>query len=150
MNQTLIRQAEESDTQAISRLQQQWFEEGSVYGLVPESQEQVKAAISPYLLVAEVSSQVIGFISGSASISDGMAVIPEGESYLEIDNLYIAPEFRRQGVGSRLITQLLAQAKERGVAYAVLYSAAKDIHSILRFYERQSFQSWSVQMFRKL
>ena len=150
MNQTLIRQAEGSDTQAIFLLQQQWFEEGSVYGFLPESQEQVKAAISPYLLVAEVGNQVIGFISGSANISDGMAVIPEGESYLEIDNLYIAPEFRRRGVGSGLITQLLAQAKQRGVAYAVLYSAAKDIHSILRFYERHSFQSWYVQMFRKL
>jgi ribosomal protein S18 acetylase RimI-like enzyme len=150
VNQTLIRQAEGSDTQAISRLQQQWFEEGSVYGFVPESREQVEAAISPYLLVAEVGNQVIGFISGSARISDGTAVIPEGESYLEIDNLYVAPEFRRRGVGSRLITQLLARAKQRDVAYAVLYSAAKDIHSILRFYERHSFQSWYVRMFRKL
>jgi len=150
VNQTLIRQAGGSDTQVISRLQQQWFEEGSVYGFVPESQERVKAALSPYLLVAEVGDQVIGFISGSVSISDGMAVIPEGESYLEVDNLYVAPEFRRRGVASRLITQLLAQAKQQGVAYAVLYSAAKDIHGILRFYERHGFQSWYVRVFRKL
>lgn len=150
VNQTIIRQAEEADAEAVSRLQRRWFEEGSVYGFVPESEEQVRASFSPYFFVAEVSDQVIGFISGSVSVSDGTAVIPGGESYLEIDNLYIAPEFRRRGVGSRLTTQLLTQARQRGVAYAVLYSASKDIHGVLRFYEQHGFRSWYVQMFRKL
>jgi ribosomal protein S18 acetylase RimI-like enzyme len=146
----LIRQAAESDTQSISRLHQQWFEEGSVYGFVPESEEHILAAPSPYLLVAESNNEVIGFISGALHSSAGVAVIPEGESYLEIDDLYVSPEYRRQGVGGELITQLLAQAKQQGVAYAMLYSAAKDIHGILRFYERHDFRSWYVQMFRKL
>ena len=150
MKQVLIRQAVESDVQPICRLQRQWFEEGNVYGLIPESREQVKAALGPYLLVAEVGHEVIGFASGSAHISDGTAVIPAGESYLEINNLYTSPEFRRQGVGGGLIAQLLARAKEQGVTYALLYSAAKDIHGILRFYEGHRFQSWYVQMFRKL
>lgn len=150
MDETLIRLAEGSDAQAVARLQQRWLEEGSVYGFVPESREQVEAAVSPYLLVAEVGNQVVGFISGSVGVSDGMAVIPEGESYLEVDNLYVAPEFRGRGIGSRLITQLLTQAEQRGVAHATLYSATKDIHSALRFYERHGFRGWYVQMFRKL
>ena len=150
MNRTLIRQAAESDVRCISRLQQQWLEEGSVYGFAPESREQVGAALSPYLLVAEADNEVIGFISGSIHRSEGVAVIPEGESYLEIVNLYIAPGFRRRGVGSGLITQLLARAKQQGIAYALLYSAAKDIRGILSFYERHDFLSWYVQMFRKL
>lgn len=108
------------------------------------------AALGPYLLVAESDGEVVGFISGSIHSSEGMAVIPEGESYLEIDDLYVSPEFRRRGVGSGLITQILGRAKERGVAYALLYSASKDIRSILRFYERHGFQSWYVQMFREL
>jgi ribosomal protein S18 acetylase RimI-like enzyme len=101
-------------------------------------------------LIAEVNNKVIGFISGSIRSSEGTVIIPAGENYLEIDNLYISPEFRRQGVGSGLITQLIAQAKQQGIAYALLYSAAKDIHGILRFYERHDFQSWYVEMFRKL
>lgn len=150
MKQSLIRQAVESDVQSISRLQQCWFEEDSVYGFVPEGPEHVKAALNAYLLVADTVGEIVGFISGSIHKSEGMAVIPEGESYLEIDNLYILPEYRRQGIGSRLLDRCLAQAKEAGVAYALLYSAAKDLHSVFRFYERQDFLSWNVQMFRKL
>ena len=52
--------------------------------------------------------------------------------------------------GGGLVESCLAQAKEAGVAYALLYSAAVDVRSILRFYERHSFRSWNVQMFRKL
>ena len=91
----LIRQAAESDVQSVSRLQQQWVGEGSVYGFVPESPVEIVAALSPYLLVAETREEVIGFISGSVQRSEGMAVIPEGVCYLEIDNLYVSPEYRR-------------------------------------------------------
>ena len=150
MKQALIRQAVEPDVQSICRLQRQWFEEDNVYGLTPESPEQVKAALGSFLLVAELDREVIGFISGSAHISDGAAVIPAGESYLEINNLYTSPEFRGRGVGGGLVAQLLVHAKHQGVAYALLYSAAKDIRGILRFYEQHGFQSWYVQMFRKL
>ena len=146
----LIRQATESDVQSTSLLQRQWVEEGNVHGLTPESHEQIKAALGPYFLIAEVNDEIVGFIPGSTNCSEGTAVIPEGESYLEIDNLYILPEYRRHSIGSGLIIHLLAEAKRQGVAYALIYSAAKDIHNILRFYEKHDFQSWYVQMFRKL
>jgi ribosomal protein S18 acetylase RimI-like enzyme len=150
VNQILVRQAAESDVESISRLQRWWFEEGGVYGFVPESREQVRAALGLYLLVAEAGDEVVGFISGSVHSSEGTAVMPAGGSYLEIDNLYVSPEFRRRGVGGGLITQLLARAKRQGVAYAALYSASKDVHGVLRFYEQHDFRSWYVRMFRKL
>lgn len=136
--------------QAVSRLQRQWAEEESVYGFVPESLEQLNAALGPYFLVAEVDNEIVGFIYGSIQVSVDKAIMPEGASYLEIDNIYILPAYRRQSIGSSLIIQLLAEAKEQGVAYALIYSAAKDIHNILSFYEQHNFQSWYVQMFRKL
>ncbi len=136
--------------ESVSRLQHQWAEEGSVYGFVPESVEQIEAALGPYFLVAEVDDGIVGFVSGSVRISEDKAVIPEGAGYVEVDNLYVSPEYRGRGVGSRLISRVLAEAKEQGVAYALVYSAAKDIHSVLRFYERHDFRSWYVQMFREL
>jgi ribosomal protein S18 acetylase RimI-like enzyme len=150
VKQPLIRHATERDVRFIHQLQQRWVEEGNIYGFVPESQEQIKASINSYLLVAEINNEIVGFISGSVHLSEAIAVIPEGESYLEITNLYILPEYRRQGTGSALINECLAQAKEAGAGYALLYSAAKEIHTVLRFYEQHNFQSWYVQMFRKL
>lgn len=145
----LVRQAIKTDVPFVCQLQQQWFEEDNVHGFVPENQMQIETALSSYL-VAEVGGRIVGFISGSVLISEGMAVIPSGENYLEIDNLYILPEFRNQGIGSSLIAQLLTQAKEQGVSYALVYSAAKNIRDILKFYERHNFQSWNIQLFQKL
>lgn len=146
----IIRQAVKDDVPAICHLQQRWFEEGSAYGFVPDDEEQVEAALGTYFLVAEACGEVVGFISGSAHVSGGMAVVAAGESYLEIDNLYVEPEFRRQGVGGELVERVLAKARENGLAHAVLYSAAREIQSVLKFYERHKFQSWYVQMFQKL
>ena len=150
MRQTLIRSAVAADVSAVCRLQQQWFAEDSTHGFVPDSPERVAAALGAYFLVAEVAGEIIGFISGASNVSEGLAVIPAGASYLELDSLYVQPEFRRQGIGGALVTQQLAEARQRGVAYASLYSAARDLQGVLSFYERHDFQSWYVRMFQKL
>ena len=150
MHEALIRQAIEADISSICQLQHQWFEEGSVHGFVPDSKEHLQTALGPYFLVAETNDAVVGFVSGSVHISEGTAVIPAGESYVEIDNLYVSQQFRQRGIGSNLVTQVLEYAKGQGVVHALLYSATKDIHNIIRFYEHHNFKSWYVQMFQKL
>lgn len=146
----LIRPAIKTDAPLISRLQHKWFEEENVYGFVPENQEQIEASLDSYLIAEVGGAGVVGFISSWVRVSDGMAVIPAGESYLEIDNLFVLPEFRNQGIGSDLIARRLDQAKQQGVNYALVYSASKNILDVLKFYERHNFQSWYIQMFQKL
>jgi ribosomal protein S18 acetylase RimI-like enzyme len=150
VNQIIIRQAVAADVPSVCLLQTRWFEEGNVYGFVPDGEQEVEAALGPYFLVAEVGGETVGFISGSAHKSEGSAVMPVEASYLEIDNLYVSPEFRRLGIGGGLLTRLLKRARQQGLAYALLYSAAKDIQGVLRFYEEHNFQSWYIRMFQKL
>jgi ribosomal protein S18 acetylase RimI-like enzyme len=145
-----IREALTTDAPVIYRLQRRMSEENGIYGFVAETVEQIEKAINPYFLVAETGGEMIGFISGDVSAGDGSAVVPPGEKYLEIENLYVAPEFRKQGVGGRLVDEALTKARRNGAAYATLYSASKDARGILRFYERHGFKSWYVQMFQKL
>jgi ribosomal protein S18 acetylase RimI-like enzyme len=146
----LIRQVIKSDVPQIGRLHQQLFEEDAIYGFAPESAEQIESPINSYFLVVEVGAEIIGFISGEIHASDALAVIPNGELYLEIENLYVVPRFRKQGIGGKLVDELLTKARENGVGYASLYTATKDVRGILRFYERHNFQSWYVRMFQKL
>lgn len=146
----LIRQINKYDVRSICRLQEQLFEEDVIHGFVPETAEEIEKSIDSYFFVAEINDEIIGFICGKVHISDGLAIIPKGENYLEIENLYVAPEFRKRGVGGKLVDELLIKAREVEVSYALLYSATKDIHGILKFYERHNFQSWNVQMFQKL
>jgi ribosomal protein S18 acetylase RimI-like enzyme len=145
-----IRPAATSDVLSISRLQQEMFEEAVIHGFVQEIEEQIEKSINQYFLVAQIDDEIIGFICGKFGVSDGLAVVPKGESYFEIENLYVVPRFRKQGVGGKLVDELLVKARQDGAAYALLYSATKDIHDIVKFYERHKFQSWYVQMFQKL
>jgi ribosomal protein S18 acetylase RimI-like enzyme len=144
----LIRAAAKTDISRIAELQRQLSKEESIYGFAAETAEQIAA--SEYLLVAETGGEIIGFIAGKICVSEGLAVIPAGAKYIEIENLYVAPPHRKQGAGGRLVDELLALGRRETAAYALLYSAARDIHGILKFYERHEFQSWSVQMFQKL
>jgi ribosomal protein S18 acetylase RimI-like enzyme len=92
----------------------------------------------------------MGFISGSSHTSDGLAVVPRGEFYLEIDTVYVSPRFRSNGIGGSLVDQMLVQANRQEMAYILIYSSTKDIHAVLKFYESHGFRSWYVQMFQKL
>jgi ribosomal protein S18 acetylase RimI-like enzyme len=145
----IIRQATEADVPVLCELHQQWFEEGEFYGFV-QSQAQIEAALGPYFLVAEVDGEIVGFIYGEVAASSAENVIPKNEDYLEIDSLYLIPSCRHQGIGSRLLDELMARAKQGGVTYAALYSSNKNIRSILSFYEKHGFQSWYIRMFQKL
>lgn len=145
-----IRQAKDADIPAVCRMQQEWFEEDCMYGFVPTNSEQLQHALGQYFLVAENQNDLVGFISGAVHLSNGLAVIPNGKTYVEIDDLYVFPEFRQLGIGSQLIEHFLAHAKSQDITYALLYSATKELHSVLQFYERHGFQSWYIQMFREL
>jgi ribosomal protein S18 acetylase RimI-like enzyme len=143
-----IRAADKNDIPSVVRLQERLSDEASIYGFAAETAAEIEKY--QYLLVAETGGEIIGFIGGKICTSEGLAVIPEGARYLEIENLYVAPAHRRQGAGGKLVDELLALAKREGAAYALLYSATRDIRGILKFYEQHAFQSWYVQMFRKL
>lgn len=150
MSQLLVRQAVESDIPAILRLQHNWFLEESIHGYLPDTSDQIAAMLGPLFFIAEEDNRLVGFISGSIHESQGLAVIPKGKIYLEIENVYVIPQSRSSGIGGTLVDRILAQARQQEIPYVLVYSATKDIHAILKFYESHGFQSWYVQMFQKL
>ena len=150
MDEIVIRQAMETDLPDIIRLQQAWANEENTYGYVPDEPDRIRGRLGEYFLVAESDGHTLGFITGSVHEHNNATVIPKGVQYLEIDDLYVAAPHRTQGIGGRLVDELLMLAKNRGLGYATLYSAVKDINKVLQFYERHQFRSWYVQMFREL
>ncbi len=134
----------------VRHLQVQWAHEDITYGFVPASEEQIRAAFQGYFLVAELEGTVVGFVTASERMSDGLAVIPEGTKYFEIDDIYVIPDHRSRGIGSLLLERVKERAKRDGFTHLHVFSGTKDLHQILQFYERDGFRGWSVQLYQSI
>lgn len=132
----------------VVELSKMWEIEDLTYGFVSNSPSDIKSKISEYSWIALDSGKVIGYIFGNILISDGLAVLPQGEKYMEIDELYVHPNYRNSGIGYRLVDRILSKSKENGIAHATVYSSSKRWEDIVEFYERHGFKMWFVQMFK--
>jgi len=138
------------DIDAVLDLQKAWTHEGITHGYQAATRELLATAVGPYFVVADRGGELVGFVCGIVSISEGTAVSARGEPCLSIEDLYVRPDLRGGGLGGRLLEQVLAAAKAEGVAKCMVYSATKDVRRVMSFYERHGFSAWFVQMVRPL
>ncbi|SDN05732.1 N-acetylglutamate synthase, GNAT family [Paenibacillus sp. yr247] len=143
-----IRKATENDLSKVAKLSELWVAEAITYGLGANTVELLRNNIGEYFWVAEINSEVVGYITGSIHESDGLAVIEKGERYLEIDEVYAHPDYRNENVGHMMVDKLLQTAELNGITRSIVYSASKQWQKIIRFYEKHGFKMWFVQMYR--
>ncbi len=147
----LIRECTHNDVDDIFQLDRQWDQESIAYEFNYVSREEFIADLErfpTYFLVAESDEGIVGYINGSVRLSQSLAVIPEQETYLEIENLYVKPDFRNRHIGSQLLERLLAIAEQNGIQRFLVSTVTKDMDKILNFYHSHGFKPWYVQMFR--
>lgn len=84
-------------------------------------------------LVAEEDGGLAGYIGMYISLDEG-----------EITNVAVAPQFRRQGVGTQLIAEIRREAAARGVTSIVLEVRVSNEAAIL-LYEKCGFGSCGVR-----
>lgn len=138
----VIRPCRPEDVPVIVALEADWLAEDITIGMVPVDADTVRSWLGPYCWVAERNGETIGFAYATLDRSEGLAVIPVGEPYLRVEELYVRPEHRNAGVGNRLVDRLLAAAAARGVTRGRVYSSSRDWRRIVDFYERRGFRMW--------
>ncbi|MFC5648835.1 GNAT family N-acetyltransferase [Paenibacillus solisilvae] len=143
-----IRKADENDLSKVAGLSELWLTECITYGLGANTEELLRNHIGEYFWVAEIGSEVVGYITGSIHFSDGLAVIEQGERYIEIDEVYVHPEYRNEDIGHLMVDKLLQTAERNGITRSIVYSASKQWQKIIGFYEKHGFKMWFVQMYR--
>ena len=129
-------------------MQKQWALEGNTYGFSADTLEELRQRLNSYCLVAEQDSSVVGFLLASAQVSPGLAVIEQGERYVEVDDVYVLSQMRQRGIGSELLREMERRGRADGIERFLLYSAVKDLDAILHFYRNHGFKSWCVQMYK--
>jgi ribosomal protein S18 acetylase RimI-like enzyme len=147
-----VRPAQPADIPAVIRLTELWAMEPSTTGHYPVNfAEDLRRRLGPYFWVAEDAAQVVGFIigtlNGDTARSLHYQVLRKGEDHLSLDQLYVHPDHRRQGVGSQLVAHLFQEASSRGIHRHLVMSANTDWQRTMRFYEKHGFRMWYFRMF---
>lgn len=145
-----VRPAIVGDLPVVQRLQREWAQAQITHGYRPPRRVALRRALGGFFWVAEHRGRIVGFTYGSRRVSKGLAVVPKGCAYLDIEDVYVTPRWRNRGVGRALIDAITAAARERNIRRVMVYSATKDMRRLLRFYEQLGFKSWFVQLYREL
>ena len=143
-----IRECLYKDLDYIVDLQQQWSKEEITYGFMPADKDHLETKLGKYFLVAELNNEIVGFVCGTVNKADNISVINNGETYIEVEDIYTAKDNRDKNIGTLLLDRVLEVAKENGVERSLIYSSTKDIDSIIKFYRKNDYKTWYIQMFK--
>jgi ribosomal protein S18 acetylase RimI-like enzyme len=150
MEHILIRECTHQEIDIVLQLDSQWEQEDIAHNFTPVSREEFLTALKrfpTYFLVAESDGGLMGYIQGVVR-HRWVAVLPDGEPYVEIEQVYVHPDFRHRDIGGQLLERLFAVAAHQGIQRFVVSSTSKEMDKILQFYRRHGFTPWYVQLFK--
>ena len=127
-------------------LSEKWKDEDCSYGMVTNSKEDIHQPI----YVAIENDKIIGYIFGHYYVQEKhMSAIDVGTKCFMVDELYVLPEYRNQGIGHMLFQTLENEANKQAQCLA-LNTSTKDYHKILHFYvEELDMNFHSAFLFKK-
>ena len=132
----------------LIRFSEDWAAENSCYGYRPNDKTDIEGN---RIFLAEDGGKVVGYLFGRVYQSEKMkSIMPEGTSYFEVEELYVIPERRSQGVGAKLF-RYAEEAVKSDAEYMMLSTATKNWKAIFHFYlEELGMTFWSARLFKKI
>lgn len=121
----LIRLMESRDIPAVAELEQQTFS-------MPWSEKALEESLAQEyytFLVAEVLGEVAGYMGLYRVLDEG-----------DVTNIAVAQQYRRQGIGQALLTEMLRLVQEKGTVLVNLEVRAGN-EGAIALYEKMGFQT---------
>ena len=125
-----------------------WEAENRCYGYRANERADIEGN---RIFLAEEDGEVIGYLFGKCFKSENMrSIMPEGTSCFEVEELYVIPSCRSQGVGAELFRFASENVKEEA-EYMILSTATKNWRAIFHFYlDELDMQFWSARLFKRI
>lgn len=145
------KQFENCYVKAIANLQKQWESEAITYGFVADSEDEILTYDKEYFYIALDGETIIGYVTGEAKANDKdnyMNVFLLNTKYLQVNDLYIAHDYRNKNIGAELLTIVEEKAKKNDIKHIFLSSATIDAETVRRFYEKNGFKIWTTTFFK--
>ena len=135
--------------QTLIRLSADWEAEDSCRGYRTNTREDLAGR---RVFLAEEDGSILGYLFGLGATSEKRSsVMDAGTPYFEIEELYVVPARRSQGIGRKLFDFAEAEARKDGLPYLMLSTATKNARAILHFYlDEMNMTFWSARLFKKL
>ncbi len=126
-----------------------WEAENSCHGYRKNDRSDI---VGNRVFLAEQDGAVLGYLFGATEKSERpSSVMAEGTSYFEIEELYVVPERRSEGIGRALFRFVEREVQAMGIEYIMLSTATKNYKSILHFYiDELGMEFWSARLFKRI
>ena len=138
-----------SHTNGVLKLSQEWFRENITFGIIPDTAEDIASYKNEYFHVALNGEDVVGYITAEIINGNEYNLFPRGASYLRVNDLYIAKEYRSRGIGEKLLSIVEKKADENKVQHIYVSSATKDADAVRRFYQRNEYGIWTTIFYKR-
>ncbi len=139
----------EAVLQSLIAMSEDWEKENVCHGYAKNGREDIEGN---RIFAACQDGEIIGYLFGhKAAAENSSSVMPAGTEYFEVEELYVKPEFRSQGIGRQLFALAENAAKAEGLSFLLLSTATKNCKAILHFYiDELEMNFWSARLFKKL
>jgi N-acetylglutamate synthase-like GNAT family acetyltransferase len=103
--------------------------------------ESMQSYLSDDLVPSTFIAKGTHLMGSAAIIENDMDIHAELTPWLA--SVYVAPEFRNQGVGSRLVERIMEEARKTGIRELYLFTPDR-----VSFYEKLGWQIFNTEMYR--
>ena len=108
-----------------------WAEEKITVGLVPNDEADLKEPC----VAAITNGKIVGYAFGHYyNMQKKFGEIEKGAKCFDVDEIYVLPNFRSQGIGKMLLDKLKEEVKKEA-SYLTLVTSTKDEKKIVHFYQ---------------
>lgn len=135
-------------TEELIALSRDWEGEDSCRGYRENGPEDLAGN---RIFTAREDGALVGYLFGAVCRAEKDSSVMEKDApYFEVEELYVVPERRSQGIGRQLFTSA-EKALRGGSRWILLSTATKDWRKILHFYlDELGMDFWSARLFKKL
>ena len=129
-------------------LSEAWEAEQSCCGYRANARDDIEGN---RVFAAEDDGKVIGYLFGHLCASENMrSIMPDGTPFFEVEELYVVPSRRREGIGAALF-RFAEDAVRSDARYMVLSTATKNWRAVFHFYlDELDMSFWSARLFKKI
>ena len=111
-------------------LSKDWVDEDISFGMVANTRDNIHEP----LILALDAERIVGYIMGKFFVEEKKrSYIDIGDKCFEVEELYVTPRYRNQGIGKMLFSLMEKEVKDQ-VQYIVLSTSTKDYQKALNFY----------------